>query len=167
MALNLQETLEQLDAEYPHAMEALRAAAYDRQFAPYGLRNQKLNALLRFIDEMAGDTSVPRFGLNDATIFTAALKGETIEIVSDEITELNDENNVVATFNSGNGPLNRLKLVKEPKCYVVQFTMDQVDEASRQLGRWASAPGETFSWYDAAVMSKEIRKIAPANSQKP
>ena len=39
-------------------------------------------------------------------------------------------------------------------------TAAQATETLRMLGRYAADPQLSFTWYDAAVMSKKIRQIA-------
>jgi hypothetical protein len=55
--------------------------------------------------------------------------------------------------------LNIQAVVKGKEHYILLY-----DEAHRQdallvLGRWASHPELTFSWYDAACLSKRIRQV--------
>ncbi|MFP6673535.1 MAG: hypothetical protein VB878_00520 [Pirellulaceae bacterium] len=58
--------------------------------------------------------------------------------------------------------INVLALVKGSERYIFLFTDDNRGEALRTLGRYASDPELTFSWYDAAVLSQKIRQTAPA-----
>jgi hypothetical protein len=55
-----------------------------------------------------------------------------------------------------------LALVKGEERYILLFDDDHRAEALRTLGRFASNPELSFTWYDAAVLSQKIRKIAPA-----
>lgn len=50
-----------------------------------------------------------------------------------------------------------IALVVGKERYVVTFDDDTVREALRTLGRWASNPGLSFTWYHAAVLSQKIR----------
>jgi hypothetical protein len=42
--------------------------------------------------------------------------------------------------------------------YTLLFTVATRTEALRQLGRWASNPDLSFTWFDAATMSQAIRE---------
>ncbi len=64
--------------------------------------------------------------------------------------------------------INVLALVKGEERYVVLFNDENKSEALRTLGRYASNPELSFSWYDAAVLSQKVRnlsKTAPAPSE--
>ncbi len=58
------------------------------------------------------------------------------------------------------GDINVLALVKNDERYVILFDDDQRGEALRTLGRYASNPELSFSWYDAAVLSQKVRNLA-------
>ena len=58
--------------------------------------------------------------------------------------------------------INVLALVKGEERYIFLFDDDNRAEALRMLGRFASNPELSFTWYDAAVLSQKIRKISPA-----
>jgi hypothetical protein len=60
--------------------------------------------------------------------------------------------------------INVLALVKGEERYIFLFDDDHRAEALRTLGRFASNPDLSFTWYDAAVLSQKIRKIVPAKS---
>ena len=62
--------------------------------------------------------------------------------------------------------LNVLALVKGEERYVFLFDDDNRAEALRTLGRFASNPDLTFSWYDAAVLSQKIRQTAQQEQQE-
>lgn len=53
--------------------------------------------------------------------------------------------------------INVLALVKGEERYIFLFDDDRRAEALRTLGRFASNPELSFSWYDAAVLSQRIR----------
>lgn len=55
------------------------------------------------------------------------------------------------------GDLTVLALVKGEERYVFIFDEDNRTEALRTLGRYASNHDLSFTWYDAAVISQEIR----------
>lgn len=59
--------------------------------------------------------------------------------------------------------INVLALVKGEERYIFLFTDENRGEALRTLGRYASDPELTFTWYDAAVLSQKIRQTAPAD----
>ncbi len=59
--------------------------------------------------------------------------------------------------------INVLALVKGEERYIFLFTDENRGEALRTLGRYASDPELTFTWYDAAVLSQKIRQSAPAD----
>ena len=56
--------------------------------------------------------------------------------------------------------INVLALVKGEERYIFLFDDEHRAEALRTLGRFASNPELSFSWYDAAVLSQRIRQSA-------
>jgi hypothetical protein len=54
--------------------------------------------------------------------------------------------------------INVLALVKGAERYVFLYDDASRAEALRVLGRYASNPDLSFSWYDAAVLSQKIRQ---------
>jgi hypothetical protein len=56
--------------------------------------------------------------------------------------------------------INVLALVKGEERYIFLFDDQRRSEALRTLGRFASNPELSFSWYDAAVLSQRIRQTA-------
>ncbi len=58
--------------------------------------------------------------------------------------------------------INVLALVKGKERYIILYDDSQQAEALRTLGRQASNPELSFSWYDAAVLGKKIRREATA-----
>lgn len=56
--------------------------------------------------------------------------------------------------------INVLALVKGEERYVFLYSDENRVQTLRTLGRYAANPELSFSWYDAAVMSKKIREIA-------
>jgi hypothetical protein len=56
--------------------------------------------------------------------------------------------------------INVLALVKGEERYIFLFDDDHRSEALRTLGRFASNPELSFSWYDAAVLSQRVRQTA-------
>lgn len=57
--------------------------------------------------------------------------------------------------------INVLALVKGEERYVFLFDDANRTEALRTLGRFASNPELSFTWYDAAVLSQKIRQTVP------
>lgn len=54
--------------------------------------------------------------------------------------------------------INVLALVKGEERYVFLYTESNRAETLRMLGRYASNPELSFTWYDAAVLSQKIRQ---------
>lgn len=65
-----------------------------------------------------------------------------------------------------NDDVNVLALVKGKERYVFLYDDSQHAEALRALGRHASDPELSFTWYDAAVLSKKIRSEMPAKKPR-
>jgi hypothetical protein len=61
--------------------------------------------------------------------------------------------------------INVLALVKGEERYIFLFDDDHRSEALRTLGRFASNPELSFSWYDAAVLSQRVRQTAQEASE--
>jgi len=59
--------------------------------------------------------------------------------------------------------INVLALVKGSERYVFLYDDSSRAETLRTLGRYASNPELSFTWYDAAVLSQKIRQ----ESQRP
>ena len=56
--------------------------------------------------------------------------------------------------------INVLALVKGEERYIFLFDDSHRSEALRTLGRFASNPELSFSWYDAAGLSQRIRQVS-------
>jgi len=56
-----------------------------------------------------------------------------------------------------NYDINVLALVKGNERYVFLYDDENRAECLRVLGRYASNPELSFTWYDAAVLSQKIR----------
>lgn len=56
-----------------------------------------------------------------------------------------------------------LALVKGEERYLFLFDDNNRTEILRQIGRYASNPELNFTWYDAAVMSQKVRRLAAEN----
>jgi hypothetical protein len=61
---------------------------------------------------------------------------------------------------SVNRDINVLALVKGVERYVFLYDDENRAEILRTLGRYASNPELSFTWYDAAVLSQKIRQEA-------
>jgi hypothetical protein len=59
-----------------------------------------------------------------------------------------------------NKEINVLALVKGEERYVFLYDETNRTETLRMLGRFAADPQLSFSWYDAALLSKKIREMA-------
>lgn len=60
--------------------------------------------------------------------------------------------------------INVLALVKGEERYVFLFSDERRAEALRTLGRFASNPELSFTWYDAAVLSQKVRAQLPSQT---
>ncbi len=58
--------------------------------------------------------------------------------------------------------INVLALVKGGERYIFLYDDASRAEALRTLGRYASNPELSFTWYDAAVLSQKIRQTTAA-----
>lgn len=56
--------------------------------------------------------------------------------------------------------INVLAMMKGEERYVFLYDDKNRVETLRTLGRYAADPQLSFTWYDAAVMSKKIRELA-------
>ncbi|HEX3869487.1 MAG TPA: hypothetical protein VHV77_03530 [Pirellulales bacterium] len=63
--------------------------------------------------------------------------------------------------------INVLALVKGEERYVFLYDDASRAETLRVLGRFASNPDLSFTWYDAAVLSQKIRQEAPSSVERP
>ena len=63
--------------------------------------------------------------------------------------------------------INVLALVKGQERYIFLYDDSQRAEALRVLGRFASNPELSFSWYDAAVLSQKIRQMGATKQPSP
>jgi hypothetical protein len=59
---------------------------------------------------------------------------------------------------SGESDINVLALVKGEERYIFLYSDENRSQTLRLLGRYASDPDLSFSWYDAAVLSQKIRR---------
>jgi hypothetical protein len=57
--------------------------------------------------------------------------------------------------------INVLALVKGDERYIFLFDDASRAETLRTLGRFASNPQLSFTWYDAAVLSQKVRQTTP------
>jgi hypothetical protein len=63
--------------------------------------------------------------------------------------------------------INVLALVKGNERYIFLYDDASRAEALRTLGRYASNPELSFTWYDAAVLSQKIRHAASGQVSRP
>ncbi len=63
--------------------------------------------------------------------------------------------------------INVLALVKGEERYVFLYDDSSRAETLRVLGRYASNPELSFSWYDAAVLSQKIRQDQHQAASRP
>lgn len=63
--------------------------------------------------------------------------------------------------------VNVLALAKGQERYLFLFNDETRADALRTLGRFASNPELSFSWYDAAVLSQKIRTSTKAKPMLP
>jgi hypothetical protein len=61
--------------------------------------------------------------------------------------------------------INVLALVKGAERYVFLYDDSSRAETLRVLGRYASNPELSFTWYDAAVLSQKIRQESQKNTR--
>ena len=61
--------------------------------------------------------------------------------------------------------INVLALVKGAERYVFLYDDSSRAETLRVLGRYASNPELSFTWYDAAVLSQKIRRESQKSSR--
>jgi len=62
--------------------------------------------------------------------------------------------------------INILALAKGEERYIFLYNEDTKSEALRTLGRYASNSELSFSWYDAAVLSQNVRQNTIENESK-
>lgn len=68
---------------------------------------------------------------------------------------------------NGKTDVNVLALVKGEERYVFLFDDHHKAEVLRVLGRFASNPELSFTWYDAAVLSQKVRGQQPETMTLP
>ena len=73
-------------------------------------------------------------------------------------TETNCNATMLWRFGDVPQDINVLALVKGSERYIFLFDDNNRSEALRTLGRYASNPDLSFTWYDAAVLSQKIRQ---------
>ena len=61
--------------------------------------------------------------------------------------------------------INVLALVKGQERYIFLYDDANRSNALRTLGRYASNPDLSFTWYDAAVLSQKIRRESQQTTQ--
>jgi len=63
--------------------------------------------------------------------------------------------------------INVLALIKGQERYIFLYDDAHRAEALRTLGRFASNPELSFTWYDAAVLSQKVRRQTPKRPKHP
>ena len=63
--------------------------------------------------------------------------------------------------------INVLALVKGAERYIFLYDDSNRAETLRTLGRYASDPDLSFTWYDAAVLSQKIRQQTQQSASQP
>jgi hypothetical protein len=63
--------------------------------------------------------------------------------------------------------INVLALVKGNERYIFLYDDSSRAETLRVLGRYASNPQLSFTWYDAAVLSQKVRQSAAMTGARP
>lgn len=64
-----------------------------------------------------------------------------------------------------NDDINMITVIKGKEKYIFLYEDAQRAEALKTLGRYASNPDLSFSWYDAAVLSQKIRQSSNPNNR--
>ena len=64
------------------------------------------------------------------------------------------------------GDINVLALVKGEERFIFLFNDQNRSETLRLLGRYASNPELSFTWYDAAVLSQKVRTLTGMSSSE-
>ena len=62
--------------------------------------------------------------------------------------------------------VNVLALVKQPERYVFLYDDESTATLLRTLGKYASDPELSFSWYDAAILSQKVRRLRREKSEQ-
>ncbi len=63
--------------------------------------------------------------------------------------------------------INVVALVKGKERYIFLYDDSQRAETLRRLGRFASDPELSFTWYDAAVLSQKVRRTSQQKESEP
>jgi hypothetical protein len=63
--------------------------------------------------------------------------------------------------------INVLALVKGGERYIFLYDDASRAETLKVLGRYASNPDLSFTWYDAAVLSQKVRQSTPVGQGSP
>ena len=66
--------------------------------------------------------------------------------------------------------INVVALVKDSERYIFLYDNESTPVLLQTLGKFASNPELSFTWYDAAVLSQKVRKLseeAPASGEEP
>lgn len=65
---------------------------------------------------------------------------------------------------NGGGPWNVVSLQRGDELYTFLYDDQSVLQVLQALGRFASNPDLSFTWYDAALLSRKVREL---NRQEP
>lgn len=90
-------------------------------------------------------------------VFLVLVDKKVVEKFRLQFTTFSSKNLMVKEI-SVNQEINVLALVKGQERYVFIYSDENRSETMRLLGRYASNPDLSFSWYDAAVLSQKIRR---------
>lgn len=64
-------------------------------------------------------------------------------------------------------PVSVVAIVKDSERFVVLYDDESIATALQQIGKWAAdktLPG--FTWYDAAAMSRKVRKLSEKKASR-
>jgi hypothetical protein len=62
--------------------------------------------------------------------------------------------------------VNVIALVKDSERYVFLYDDESAPTVLQTMGRFASNPELSFSWYDAAVLSQKVRKLKREHAEE-
>jgi hypothetical protein len=82
------------------------------------------------------------------------------------LTTLKANSQIYKGGNSMSQDVNVLALVKGEERYIFLYNDSNRAETLRALGRYASNPELSFTWYDAAVLSQKIRQESQQSARE-
>ena len=62
--------------------------------------------------------------------------------------------------------INVVALVKDTERYIFLYDQESAPALMQTLGRFAGNPELSFTWYDAAVLSQKVRRMARDNAEE-